>query len=276
MSESSSQSSSASSAPSSSSDISSSSSVPDSSSLSSSSDPSGSSTEQSSSPSTSSEDDDGIQSEEPDPLYTLLEGETYKKIGGINILCQYPELPTGCETVSTVMALQYLGVDISCIKFAKEWLERGTVLMNKDGSLYGDSPYEVFIGSPLSEGGYGCFAPVIEKAVKNNCSAVTVNNLTGMTVSDICTEYIDNGIPVVMWITYNLCELTEGKSWYLNNGELFVWLSGEHCALLVGYSNLYYYFCDPIYGKLMCYDREKVELRYSQMGSQALAFVPNV
>jgi len=41
-------------------------------------------------------------------------------------------------------------------------------------------------------------------------------------------------------------ELIIGPAWRLKeNGEVFTWISNEHCLLLVGYDEEKYYFNDP-------------------------------
>ena len=78
---------------------------------------------------------------------------------------------------------------------------------------------------------------------------------------------------MILWATMDMREATVGRSWILpDSGETFTWKSGEHCLLLVGYDESSYLFNDPYQDKgLTAYDRQLVETRYQQMGSQALA-----
>ena len=39
----------------------------------------------------------------------------------VPLICQYPLLPTGCESVGATMLLQYYGIDIDEITFASYW-----------------------------------------------------------------------------------------------------------------------------------------------------------
>ena len=52
---------------------------------------------------------------------------------------------TGCESVTAVMLLQYLGCDISIYDFIDNYLEKEP-FTERDGVLYGPSPYEKFVG----------------------------------------------------------------------------------------------------------------------------------
>ena len=77
--------------------------------------------------------------------------------------------PTGCESVSTVMLLQFLGLQITVDDFIETCLEQRE-MEERDGELYGPDPRQCFCGSPYDENSYGCYAPVIcralEKALK--------------------------------------------------------------------------------------------------------------
>ena len=60
------------------------------------------------------------------------------------------------------------------------------------------------------------------------------------------------------------------KQWYLQeDGSLFQWIGREHCLVLTGYDNQYYYFNDPLSGKVK-YAKSLVETRFSQLGKQSL------
>ena len=66
-----------------------------------------------------------------------------------------------------------------------------------------------------------------------------------------------------------------GTSWILENGEgWFSWKSGEHCLVLVGYDDNYYYFNDPYSAEqVVRWDRQLAQIRYEELGSQALVIV---
>ena len=67
--------------------------------------------------------------------------------------------PTGCESVSTVMLLQYLGLDISVEEFIR-YLPKYP--LNTEGPEWiGADPNQYFIGTPEDPDSFGCYAPVI-------------------------------------------------------------------------------------------------------------------
>ena len=72
--------------------------------------------------------------------------------------------PTGCESVSAVMLLQYLGYEITVDEFIKNCLECREMEV-RDGILYGPDPNISFCGSPYDEDSFGCYAPALIKAL---------------------------------------------------------------------------------------------------------------
>lgn len=186
-------------------------------------------------------------------------------------LSQYPLYPTGCESVTSVMALHYAGFTITIDEFIDEHLSCSSRFYQKDGMLFGPDPFQVFVGDPRSEQSYGCMAPVIEKAIR---SCLTQNqqvlNVSGTDLDQLCQLYIDAGIPVIIWATMDMKNAAVGNSWFLEDGRFFVWTAGEHCLLLVGYDETYYYFNDPRHGKTVAYAKAAAERSFAALGKQAL------
>lgn len=180
---------------------------------------------------------------------------------------QSVKYPTGCESVSTVMLLQYLGYDITVDEFIEKYLERKD-FTERDGVLYGPDPNEYFCGSPYDKDSFGCYAPVICKALEKALgSDYEVINETGADMERLLQEYVDKGMPVVFWACINMREPITGPEWKLpESHETFTWISNEHCMLLVGYDEEGYYFNDPYddhgvvrYEKGLTEDRHKAQ-----------------
>lgn len=198
-----------------------------------------------------------------------------KLISNVPVIHQFPEFPTGCESVATVMALHYWGNQISVETFVDEYLPTSRNFYVENGMNFGPSPYEYFIGNPKSSASYGCMAPVIEKAL-HACigDSQSVENITGMSLEKICDQYIDKDVPVILWATINMLETDPRNSWYISDGTRFTWPGNEHCMLLVGYDDTKYFFNDPYAGKLVAYEKSLTEDRYAELGSQALVILP--
>ena len=88
-----------------------------------------------------------------------------KKIIQVPYIDQSVKYPTGCESVSTVMLLQYLGYDISVDEFIADYLEM-KAFEEREGQLFGADPNLYFCGSPYDKDSFGCYAPVICKALE--------------------------------------------------------------------------------------------------------------
>ncbi len=194
-------------------------------------------------------------------------------IQGVPLICQFPEFPSGCESVASVMALQYAGEKISVTRFIDSYLNTGAVY-RKDGVLYGPDPYKSFVGDPRSQYALGCYAPVIENAlVRYFGDAARVKNTTGETFDTLCERYIAHNVPVLVWVSIYMKDTGQGNVWYTQDGKRFQWITNEHCMLLVGYDEGGYYFNDPYSGKQLYYDKQLSARRYETFGRQSLVII---
>ena len=147
----------------------------------------------------------------------------------------------GCESISSVMLLQAMGIAIDPDTFIERDLPHAPY-WDYDGKLYGPDPYEVYPGDPHDHTGYGCYAPCIVKALQSAldhegaADAFEVVDETGKTAAQLC-EYLDAGMPVVFWATLDFTPVPEERDhWLLADGTDFAWKCHEHCLLLVGYA----------------------------------------
>lgn len=181
-------------------------------------------------------------------------------------------LPTGCEIVSATMLLRYYGNQTSIYDFVDKHLE----IAEKqyiNGIPYAPTPDEAFIGNPRKSNGYGCYPPVIERALKSILGgAYTPKVTTGTPIETLIKNYIDNDIPVLLWATINMLPSYSGDSWYTKStGERFTWTAQEHCMVLVGYDNENYYFNDPYNSNgFIGYRKVLLEARFRELGMRSL------
>ena len=186
--------------------------------------------------------------------------------------------PTGCESVSAVMLLQFLGIEITVDEFIEKYLEK-RAFEEKNGVLYGPDPRKYFCGSPYDESSFGCYAPVIVRALEHVFAEHgfhgKVKDETGASAAELAEKYINNGMPVIFWACINMREPVIGPSWRLaDSGEEFTWISNEHCMLMVGFDEEGYYFNDPYDNNgVIRYPKDLVEDRHRAQHMQAAAVV---
>ena len=195
-----------------------------------------------------------------------------KKIIQVPYIDQSVKYPTGCESVSAVMLLQYLGYEFTVDEFIADYLEMKD-FEEREGQLFGADPNLFFCGSPYNKDSFGCYAPVIckalEKAIGNE---YLITNETETPMKDLIKKYIDHNMPVIFWACINMREPIVGPEWRLiDSGEIFTWISNEHCMLLVGYDEEGYYFNDPHENRgLIRYEKELVKERHKAQYSMAV------
>ena len=201
-----------------------------------------------------------------------------KKIISVPYIDQTEKYPTGCESISAVMLLNYLGYDISPERFIDNCLEKRDFEFHQ-GHLYGPHPDDAFIGSPYNNdlGSYGCYGPTVAAALEKAAGEkYRAKVLRGLSVEELVSSYIEEDIPVVFWATLNMEPSEPGPKWRLldREGE-FQWISHQHCLLLVGYDEENYYFNDPWLNQgCKEYPKEQVCQRYGEMGMQAVVLIP--
>lgn len=186
-------------------------------------------------------------------------------------------IPTGCESVSTVALLGHWNVDIDIDTFIEDYLPRQD-FYRKNDELYGANPHEAFAGNPYKKSSLGCYPEVIKKALHTmqshgftGMNVFNFSNISGTDLQTLCDSYINNEIPVLLWVTIDLKEPVPGMQYYLEDGSLYTWTKHEHCVVLCGYDVNNYYFMDPLAGgQIVGRDKELVELRYKQLGEYAL------
>lgn len=193
----------------------------------------------------------------------------------VDYISQLEDYPTGCESVSAVMALNYVGIDITVDEFINEHLPMGKLpKKNENGDKIGSDPNKCFIGNPYKESGYGCYSTVIANAIEDvidsGYDGYKVKELKIESLDSLC-NYLDRDIPVIFWATMGMAEAKPGTEWIIEDtGEQFTWIKPMHCLLLVGYDDEYYYFNDPQKGKQCEYKKDDVAKAYKAMGSQAV------
>lgn len=220
------------------------------------------------------------ESEEEKPTEAPKEKHTKApKAKGLDVpYISQEELPTGCELVSTAMLLGYYDYFIEPM----ELLDGGYIpvvdVEKKNGKIVAGDPNKAYIGDPQKDTGFGCYSTPIYNGLKKllKDDFFDVYDLSGMSLDELCSLYIDMKQPVVIWASINMEPSNEddNTTWTIKDSdEEFEWKSNEHCVVLVGYDDKYYYINDPQKGACVPYERSVVTKRYEEMGSQAVTVI---
>lgn len=128
---------------------------------------------------------------------------TTRRIKDVPYISQLPTLPTGCESASAAMLLNYYGCTVTAEEFASYYLPTGDAPhTDENGELIGCDPWEAFPGDPFSETGWGCYSTVIERAMNEflTNTGYHAERLSGVPLYRL-KSYIDNNTPVMIWAT---------------------------------------------------------------------------
>ena len=185
----------------------------------------------------------------------------------VPLIYQYPNFPTGCESVSTVEMLQYNGYSITPDEFIDNYLD--TISYEDSLKVETENIFDCyFLGNPRSSHGFLCNPPVLYSAVEeyfselNDVSKSPVD-LTGTSFEFLLDE-LAVGNPVVIWLTIGYkepCERDVNGSTYYTPSHT-VCLSGYNLEKGVVYIN------DPIDGYVEL-DINKAKYLYDKVGRKS-------
>ncbi len=194
---------------------------------------------------------------------------------------QLRDFPNGCESCSTVMALNHAGIDITTEEFIENYLDMSPLPhVNENGKYVGASPWEFFLGDPRLSTGLCCYAPAIGNALEKfiDPEEYKVTEHYEVPLEDLCRDYITKNIPIIFWGTmYMETPYLMDWTWQIDGGEegeTFTWVAPIHCLLLVGFDDEYYYFNDPVAGKKVAYTKADTEAAYEGLYKQAITIEP--
>lgn len=188
-------------------------------------------------------------------------------IKGVPILCQMPNLPTGCESASAAMLLNWLKVSVTMEEIAKS-LPKGKRPYFSSGKLIGGNPEYEFVGDPFSSSGFGTYHQPIHNIVNHYLPGKSLD-MTGCSFDELLKIIADNR-PVIVWATINMQPPSINSTWYDKNGNKVIWKSPEHAMVLIGYTSTEVIVNDPLVGKEVHYNRSIFQRTWVYMGSQAV------
>ena len=190
----------------------------------------------------------------------------------VPFISQLTGYPTGCEAVSTAMVLNYYGYEISPDEIIDEHLIISPLPTKQNEVLQAESPWNAFIGDPYSNDGYGCYSIVIENALYNiiDDGVNYIVRSENSTLDELCQNYVANDIPIIVWATAEMRSGYVSEYWIAPDGETVSWIAPEHCLVLTGFDDEYYYFNDPRCGKNTPYRKASAESAFKSMYCQSI------
>lgn len=190
-------------------------------------------------------------------------------ISNVPFINQYPNYPTGCESVALTILLKYYGVSVTPDDIITR-LPKGSTPIEKNGKVYGGNPEVEFIGNPYSLNAYGVYEKPIAKVAEQYKSGIKI--ATGTNFEKIL-EIVKTGKPVMVWTSMYLAVPYISQSWiYEPTGETIYWKANEHAVVIIGYTEDKVIISDPIDGKAKYQSKSIFKERYNYYGKKALYY----
>ena len=184
--------------------------------------------------------------------------------------CQYPDYPTGCESVSLYMLLNYYGVDVT-VDNIYDLLPMGAQPYDdENGVRHGANPEREFVGDPRSEYSYGVFNDPVAGVAEQIKPGVQTER--GVTIDRI-KEILDTGNPVLAWyVSAPMRDIMYRWTWLDEEGELVTWPGGEHAVVVCGYDDDSITYRDPNAGTTVCIDYATFEKSFNELGGRIVYY----
>lgn len=181
---------------------------------------------------------------------------------------QFPNYPTGCESVSLYLLLRYYGVNVTIEDIVNN-LKKGSLPYKNNNRLIGGDPEYEFIGNPKTSYSYGVYnKPIAEIGAKYKKGIVSKVNFNFEEV----LKLVDANHPVLVWTTINLSKPFISSTWYTNSGKKINWISGEHAMVIFKTENNKIIASDPYTGTIRYFDKDLFKTRYDYLGKRAIYY----
>ena len=200
-----------------------------------------------------------------------------KDVINFPVICQLPELPTGCEVTCAAALLNFLGFDISKTELSDNYMRKSSnFYVNDLGESFGPDPSLCFAGDPMGHG-YGCYDTVIVQTINNYLKDVgalgeyRAMRLDRLNPADM-EKLIDEGVPIIVWASSKMgpYRYSEQSKWTATgSSKEITWLGNSHTLVLVGYDLNAYYFMDcSEVSAIVPYSKEAFVEKWKENGSQ--------
>lgn len=182
---------------------------------------------------------------------------------------QFPEYPTGCESIALKILLEYNGIYTSGDEIINR-LKKGQLPYKIEDEMYGGNPEIEFIGDPRNDYSYGVYnTPIAEVA---NTFKANIQNREGMELEEVL-NLINENRPVMVWTTINNLPSRISTIWiYRPTGEKIYWKENEHAVVIIGYNDEQVIVSDPYTGRITRYNKNTFRENYNYMGKRAVYY----
>ena len=182
---------------------------------------------------------------------------------------QFPEYPTGCESVALYLLLNFYEVNVSVEDIVSN-LKKGPLPYKNNGQVLGGNPEIEFIGDPKTKYSYGVYnKPIAE--VANQYKNGVISKI-GLDFSEVL-NLVESNHPVMVWTTINLSKPFISTTWIdYKTGDTIKWISGEHAVVIFDIEDNQVIISDPYTGTIRKLDKKLFESRYNYLGKRAIYY----
>lgn len=194
----------------------------------------------------------------------------------IPVTLQNPSLPHGCEITSLTAILHHYNLTITKEELSDKYLIKQDFYY-KNGKKYGPNPNMMYAGNPRNKNGTYAFSEVLVNSATNyfekTNSTLKVKNISHSSEETI-SNYVENGIPVQIWVTLDLTPKRTGNGWYIEpDSSYYTMITNLHCVVLTNITETTVTIMDPLKGYIEL-DRKTFFKSYQDLNSQALIVYP--
>ena len=184
--------------------------------------------------------------------------------------CQYPDYPTGCESVSLYMLLKYYGVEVTVEQIYDRLPMGPSPWSDAHGVRHGANPERAFVGNPRNENSYGVFHEPIARVAEQFRPGVQARR--DASLQEI-REILSAGHPVLAWyVSAPMRDILYRWSWLDEEGVRVVWPGGEHAVVVCGWDDTSLTYRDPNAGTTVVIDTATFEKSFRELGGRIVYY----
>lgn len=190
-------------------------------------------------------------------------------IPNVPIINQYPDYPSGCESIALLILLKYAHVEVTPYQLTTI-LKKAPQPYYVNNTRYGNDPESYFIGNPTDVYGYGVYErPIIEVASKFKSG---IKNVTGSSLNEVLW-IVMQGNPVQVWVAMDGVSTYYLYSWIdVLSGKVIYYPASFHSLVIIGFNGSQIITSDPSIGAIRYYDRYSFEQSYNFFGKRAIYY----